>query len=278
MLDNTNKYPIEDIFSSSSVIATWDKTIKNRIHFKFPQHWVNNIFKNSVIGIRNIYMSKSHRHVNIDIAIKYCKNTELTPDVANIIETKHVVVDVFLDDEAQIRNIVRAIINGVSSLPEMKYFRNVLTAYYEYIVDENTNEHYCRFIIKSPFNELSEKDRTDNNKNFYFIKFTVEMNDDAKAVLNYDTDTRKGEGEAIITKNIWDRNSVYCTSSIASLSYNNYLGHTRRYTIEPIKYYSINNFDKTFWVDLWSTLDHKCPVILPDDHKDELNIEAQLIV
>ena len=60
------------------------------------------------------------------------------------------------------------------------------------------------------------------------------------------------------------------------MSVHNFIGHTRRYEMNNIMYYEINNRNQTLWIDLYTSVDHKCNVYISSDGKDELYIEATL--
>ena len=70
----------------------------------------------------------------------------------------------------------------------------------------------------------------------------------------------------------WTRRSCMITSSIAYEAHDNYLGFSRDYAYDPIKYYRITSDHKRFWIDLWESRDNSIPVVLPKG--DQIFIEA----
>ncbi|EAX65100.1 hypothetical protein TVAG_519010 [Trichomonas vaginalis G3] len=88
---------------------------------------------------------------------------------------------------------------------------------------------------------------------------------------------RKNEFSKIVTPGIWDRKQAILYSNIAKGVENEFIGHTRTSPLPNPKYYKLTGFNREFWIDMFSTHDHKCPVFLPPDHKDCLYIEAQLL-
>ena len=80
----------------------------------------------------------------------------------------------------------------------------------------------------------------------------------------------------------WSRKSCMVTSSIGEEDAvyieeknENYIGYTRDYAFDPIKYYRITSKHKRFWIDLWDSRENTVPVNLPYD--DQLWIEAIIL-
>ncbi|EAX79011.1 hypothetical protein TVAG_037440, partial [Trichomonas vaginalis G3] len=141
----------------------------------------------------------------------------------------------------------------------------------------NENEdgtHDCQFVVFSPFNEVAKE-----KENPLRIRFQIsEPSDDFKNVFNYDAMLpRKNEFSKIVTPGIWDRKQAILYSNLSKGVENEFIGHTRNSPLPNPKYYKLTGFNREFWIDMYSTHDHKCPVFLPPDGKDCLYIEAQLL-
>jgi hypothetical protein len=74
-------------------------------------------------------------------------------------------------------------------------------------------------------------------------------------------------------KNIWGRERMIVKSNLDP--YNEYIGYTNT-TYGPPKTYKMNNWNKTFWIELYDAISGE-HVFLPRDGKDTLVIEAQFI-
>ena len=72
----------------------------------------------------------------------------------------------------------------------------------------------------------------------------------------------------------WDRNMVYVTSSISSMTDGGFLGYSRSEPLHRLKYYRLDNNTQKFWIELYSARDDKVKTILPKDGKDYLAIEG----
>jgi len=97
------------------------------------------------------------------------------------------------------------------------------------------------------------------------------LNDDCKEVLNgfkrqkeYDIldGVDVGEVDNIVNEVIrervlrlypaWDRNMVYVTSSISSMTEGGFLGYSRSEPLHRLKYYRLDNNTQKFWIELYS--------------------------
>ena len=279
--------PQETVFMSKAETTTQDKIIKNRIHFQFPKNWSTNTFKTNIIGIRSMYITKGYRNATIQL-----KLTLIIIDLDdNVTEESYIInVDKFFDDETLLKDFITKIndhIQAISWKNMPPNFNQALRCYYDFVADdENTDFHKSRFVITSPYNELPEEDRTLNiagkggvtSGYIYHFEFEIlSMNEDCKNILNFSNDTREDISKPVYTYNVWDRNSCILFSNLAYMSEKSFLGHTRRHELNEIKYYELTNSNQSFWIDLYAAVDHKAPVYLPKDNKEELYIEAQLL-
>ena len=294
--------PIETVFMSNSDKARRDPLIKNRIYYTYPESWCNAIKSNPTIGIRDLFIAKSFKHPVIKISYHLYKQTTVTASASSTIinppisiKNGDVLIDKYFDDEILLKEFVSSINEKLDNVKFNDIFTEsnnfidlqletinqtkFLESHYEFFINSN-DEHCNRLVIESPFNALPSATRTahvdvSNSYNEYWLTFDVsEMNDDAQKLL---TDKEGCEDRSPIYFNdIWDRNSCIIYSNISEQTDSGYLGHTRKQTIQNIKYYKINSNSRSFWIDLFATCDHKAPVVLPPD--DEMIIEAQLLI
>ena len=281
--------PQETVFMSNSSNSFVDPLHRERIYFTFPKNWSTNVTKHAIIGIRSIYVTRAFRRCLLTLRQKL-KYRDMSGDEIDV-ETHDVKVSKFFKDDTLLQEFIAKI---AYKLGEVKWSdtnaphindTETLECYYDFI--EETDTHRSRFVIHSPYNDIPENDRKTNvsvgsglvEERTYYIEFeVVDINEDCSIILNYSKpETRPKLSEPIITYDIWDRDSCIVYSNLAYMSDHNFLGHTRRYEMNNLKYYEINNCNQTFWVDLYTSVDHKCPVYLSSDRKDELYIEATLL-
>ena len=322
--------PLETVFNSNDANSWRDPIIKNRIHFRFPDTWTNNVNKDAIIGIRDMFITKGYRKLELQFGytirrtIKtYFGTGDIRPDKPVNTATEFITQDLipitkFFSDETFFKNVYEKFKEVIDDYNEPitennTTYNNVLCKYLKNVsgfdndqkelIDQNAyfeseygfnNNHESYFKIHCPYNDLDEDDRAIESslsgqtyegfigtgtiweRDIYDIYIVVAgMNDDAKNILNV-SEVSVMEPE-LLFRNIWDRDSCILYSSLAYMSNNSYLGHTRRYALPKIKYYELTSSNKSFWVDLFATRDHNAPVILPADNKDELYIEAQLL-
>ena len=281
--------PQETVFMSNSTNSYVDPLHPERIYFTFPNNWSTNMNRHAIIGIRSIYVTRAFRRCLLTIrqTLKRKSTTE-TIDI----ETHDTTVSKFFKDDTLLQDYVAKINNELSKVtwtdttaPNFKGTRS-LECYYEFYKDGD--RHRSRFVITSPYNSLPEDDRKigeyypdsglEDDREIYYIEYSiVSINDDACIIFNYDTSGQRELDKPIVTYDIWDRDSCIVFSNLAYMSDHSFLGHTRRYELNSIKYYEINSTNQTFWVDLYCSVDHQCPVYLSKDNKDELYIEAVLL-
>jgi len=72
----------------------------------------------------------------------------------------------------------------------------------------------------------------------------------------------------------WDRNNVFVTSSLSSMTNESFLGYSRSEPLHRMKYYKVDNSTRRIWVELWSARNNKVRSILPEDGEDYLAIEG----
>lgn len=273
--------PLNALFNSNSDKATRDPIKKNRFHFKLPNEFIlNNSHNDKIVGITNLYITKGFRFIDFILKVKQVQillSTE-TPSYEETLREDLIRVRKFFDDSILLKDLVIDINKEFDNLNDIEVKVKgtkpiqLMTSFFEY------SDHTSVFTIKSPFNEYTIDERTVDNY-LYSVEFDfVYINNDFKNIINYENHKpRLLNTEPFITYNIWDRNSCILYSNLAQGVDENYLGHTRKYPLQFIKYFRLKGFNDGFWVDLFSTVEHKAPVYLPDDNKDALYIEAILL-
>ena len=277
----SRQIPLNALFNSNSLNAYRDPIKQNRFHFKLPNEFIlNNSRNDKIVGITSLYITKGFRFIDFILKVKQLRilRDPSTPSTEEVLKEDLIRVRKFFDDSILLKDLVISINEEFNLLKDIHVLVNgnkpiqLMHSFFEY------SNHESVFVIKSPFNEYTEDDRTVNNY-LYSVEFDFEsINDDFKNVINYnDKEVRPNKTKPIITKNIWDRNSCILYSSLAQGVDDDYLGHTRKYPLIPIKYFRLKGYNDEFWVDLYATVDHKAPVYLPADDKDALYIEAILL-
>ena len=309
---NERQLPLETVFMSNSDNSWCDSLHPNRIHFRFPDSWSNDISKDAIIGIRDLYITKAFRKVklNIEWRLLYWRSYVIQKTGGGTESGNHkepievvsgdISIEKYIDDETKLKDLMTEM--TTKFIDEIKpdvfkienYFTDdqiasiQKTRFLQSVFEFNSNDTY--FKIESPFNDLDESIRTTNNEftvsngvgtetKKYFLQFRIaSASDDAINVLHLNSVVGAGFTQyQIVTNKIWDRNSCILYSNLAYMSEQNFLGHTRRESLNKLKYFTITSSNKTFWVDMCATCSHNTPVILPADKKDELYIEAQLL-
>ena len=277
----SRQIPLNALFNSNSLNAYRDPIKQNRFHFKLPNEFIlNNSRNDKIVGITSLYITKGFRFIDFILKVKQLRilRDPSTPSTEEVLKEDLIRVRKFFDDSILLKDLVISINEEFDLLKDIHVLVNgnkpiqLMHSFFEY------SNHESVFVIKSPFNEYTEDDRTVNNY-LYSVEFDFEsINDDFKNVINYnDKEGRLNKTKPIITKNIWDRNSCILYSSLAQGVDDDYLGHTRKYPLIPIKYFRLKGYNDEFWVDLYATVDHRAPVYLPMDDKDALYIEAILL-
>ena len=275
--------PQETVFMSNSDTATKDKLKRNRIHFKFPTNWATEPSKDPIVGIHAMYVSRSYRMVEFTLQVSLSAQNVTTGNRQCVGTPIMLRITKFFNDATLLKDLIATIvatfdqISFSTTIPNA-YKTPYLRCFYDFVPDDKEPQmHRSRFVIDSPYNTLPEAERSDGSY-IYFIEFQIRNpSDDAKIILNYNGDDRDDYATPLYTYNVWDRDSVILFSNIAYMSEQSFLGHTRKYTLVVDKYYRLTNSNQGFWIDMYAAVDHKCPVYLPSDGKDDLYIEARLL-
>ena len=195
---SARQIPLETVFNSNSPNSWRDPIYKNRIHFKFPDSWTDNISKDSIIGIRSLFITKGYRHFNMDIGYKIHKkftarfqpngsttDAEIPSESGdNYFGGGNVNVSKFFDDSTNLKDLINEISESLKAVNSpvtddegntyKSYFSNLLSGEQHLtteqlkLIDDNTYiESYFEYVnneiqlvIKTPFNDIEESKRT----------------------------------------------------------------------------------------------------------------------
>ena len=281
ILTSLREVPYEITFLLSD--AQQDPKIKNRYWFEFPNQWANIPNKDSIIGIRSIYMTKTNRYIQYSYKVELIPKNDTEP-----IDKVEGTVKQWLDGSDTIRPIAEffnerwqpktdesdethlGTRTHTCSDEDHTWDKHEAFCYYGY--DRNTNTtHLCfgRGILER--DTIFVKDNEDLEVECeYKITITPES-DDAKALFGSNNPLNAYTRVEIP---VWSRYQCLVKSSLANDDKNNILGHTRNDPYVPIKYYRLNAHDKRFWIELYETRFSDCPVVLSSDNRDDLIIEA----
>ena len=253
---------------SSEINIKRDSLIKNRYWIKFPAFWRTAAQKERVIGIRSIWNSEENRLLKFHVVLRF-------------------------DDAESKEHLLE--FNFRYHL--YKSGRNSIT----HTMNDAMNEHLRREINKQNMSEYFDEndiffhfiiyeEENNKNKNEYILTcecpknklFKFEnMNDDTVNVFNsFDEEGQPIKDLPYDTYyefyDVWDREFIMATSSIATNTINNQIGFTGvRY--HPIKYYDLESNQIHFYVDLWISHYINIPCVLPRDGKDGFTIECVLL-
>ena len=290
VLTALREVPYETTFLLSE--ATQDQSIKNRYWFDLPGQWTHQANKDPIIGIRSIYFTKTTRFIKYSYKISLNdldEHNKLEP-----VDTIEGTITHWLDGNDTIRRLTdkfneQWLSKGTTSTPAFPHHTwkaDEIKAYYDY--DGETKKTYlyigCGILEPTYFTYEAENET-------HILRYTIEI-----TALSPDTETLFGgtnfEFKSLDTSllprvaiQMWSRHQCLVKSSIAVNDKNNILGHTlANYDYAPIKYFRLNHDVKRFWIELYETRYHECPVVFPFDKqsgqaidkRDDLFIEAIL--
>ena len=259
------------INKSSEMNVKRDELIKNRYWLKFPAFWRTSDQNQRVIGIRSLWNSEENRLLEFRVVLRFDEEGE-EEEVEHLLEFNfkyHLLRDgrrpiVHTLNDAMKEHLRREIAKQNMS----KYFDED-DIFFHFVVyqDETKNKDQNKYILtcECPRNKL--------------YKFE-NMNDDTVNVFNSFYEGQPVRNLSFHTYNefpdVWDREYIMMTSSIATNTINNEIGFTGvRY--QPIKYYKLESNQINFYVDLWISHYINLPCVLPMDGKDGFTIECILL-
>lgn len=270
-LAKQREVPYEVMFKLSDAIQ--DPTKKNRYWFNFPSQWADQVDKDPIIGIRDMYLTKTNRFIDFDMTIQFVES------LASLYWTQKVYhVTFFLEGAEEINsfcikfnsylkdNDFPSTTSSALEYAEDNYDWNDLykhiTCYYYY--DANDHQVKLRFGKTLSCPESVTVNDTSNQTHTAYFKIGIQANNEdtialfGSANLFYDLDE--------VTIPIWSRYNCYLLSSLAENDVNGFLGHTRPLGFTPIKYYRMHSKNKKFWIELYETRYHDVKVTLPIDN------------
>lgn len=251
--------------------STRDNIFENRFKFEFPKEWRTSTYKDPMIGIRRIFIPKSYRHVEFDFIIeKYLKDASGSiPEKPTHELSFH--TEAFLSKEHDLRHLRRRFFESFAKAIKQNKMEEIFTLdnlyfCYEYkMYSEKKRLSYCQVF------DVINKDPK------YEYKFGIyNINDDFKAIFNYNKTEVATGSSPMIFYDVWDRHDNMITSSLSMLNARQYLGFSDE-IFKPFKYFKLNSNTNEFWVEFWNSKNREIPNILPFDNKDGLIIEAVLL-
>ena len=213
-----------------------DDNIPNRYWLKFPPTWRTSEQKERIIGFRSLWMNRAYQRF-IGFWIEYEDSSE---------ETKFVGFNL-KDTDDFIERLNKEMSDVDSRL---------------------------QFTVSILNNQLGIIIYSLQNLQF---KLTL-YNDDTINVFNsFDAEGNPVEVTSMDIfhkfNNVWDRDFVMFTSSIATNTSKNEVGFSEaRYM--PVKYFKVNSNETEFWIDLWIAKSLLIPAVLPRDGRDGFNLEV----
>ena len=241
------------------VFATNMKNVRkdgNRYYFKYPGEWITASMKH-VIGVRGLYLVKANRFFYIRATLYNNKDEFIGQFYQSRFIKSHDDMFIYFDE---LNNLFK------NHSYHQQYGVRVCFSY-----EDNG-------LLVSQYND-------DDRYRFYY--YTVELDNEILKYMVLDPQYMKANSEPFIMvlKNmksyvfiiLWNRcDELELRASFVKQTEYQHLGFTNNlYT--PLKQYELECADSEFWVDLY-TNDQKNKVILPDDSKDLIVIETQLIL
>lgn len=267
ILDNDRYEDDEPIVEDKEPAKTCyrDKDMFNRFWFEFPPEWRTSSQKERVIGLRTFWVSKTYRHLQFDLSVRYYKDDGQGSCAENEFT---VPINSWLDYTKDLREIwidLRSALNRYIEKHREEWERegkpvpsiDMFGMNYEYYKDEDLNQRILCNILYT----------NDNN----VTVMVSNLNHDARAVLNCE-DPPEEYARLIRFKNVWDRHSILLKSSICNNNTSNYLGYSHK-NYYPIKYFKINCSEPRFYIDLYHGHKHDIPINLPVDERESIILE-----
>ena len=120
----SRQIPIETVFRSNGVNSWRDPLKSNRIHFRFPDSWTNTVGKDSIIGIRNLFITKGFRKAELTLSITlYGDDVDNGDDNIEVANEK-ITVHKFFDDSIVLKDYIMVINTKLKELePNFKKFK-----------------------------------------------------------------------------------------------------------------------------------------------------------
>ena len=241
-----------------------DKNINNRYWIKVPSIWRTSEQKERIIGIRSLWNAENNRQLRFSVHL------ETISEETGELETLDFpfIYDLLVESRnplpISMNNEMRLVLGNAIAEQEKEMFFNVYDVTFNQLIEDDNK---YRLTVST----------TSDTKYFQFSM----MNDDAVNVFNHFDDEGKPIRETKLGSyyefvDVWDREFVMVTSSIATNTLKNQIGFTGvRY--QPIKYFKLQSNQTSFWVDLWLSHYMKVQCNLPRDGKDGFTMEVILL-
>ena len=245
-----------------------DEIIKNRYWIQFPAFWRTAEQKERVIGIRSMWNSEQNRLLKFHVAL-LCHDEENEEHVLEFDFRYHLQI-------AGRNSLIYPLNDAMKEHLRREIARQNMSEYF----DENDIFFNFSFYQANVKKEKNVYILTCESPITKFFKFT-DMNDDAVNVFNsFDEEDQPIRdlpyGTFHLFIDVWDREYIMITSSIATNTINNEIGFTGvRYN--PIKYFKLESNQINFYVDLWLSHYINVPCTLPRDGKDGFTMEIILL-
>lgn len=276
VLTALREVPYETTFLLSD--ATQDQFIKNRYWFDLPSQWTHQANKDSIIGIRDIYFTKTNRFIKYSYKVSLLYSDEPIDIIEGTISTwldggndtiRH------LTDKFNEKWLTNGKRTNTCTDEQHTWKTDEIVSYFDF--DNETKKTFLYFgrgIGEEPYFSL------DDGNECILLPYQVELtaiSDDTKLLFGGEHFIAEANNNkpCRISIPMWSRHQCLVKSSIATSDKNNILGHTlARFNYTPIKYYRLNHDVKKFWIELYETRYHESPVEFPSDKRDDLIIEA----
>lgn len=257
--------PREYTFFIEDAIRDCEKP--NRLWFKYPQDWKTSMNRQPVLALRRLTFHRCYRKIKYEYTIKrYNKSVsliepdeEVSVNIVSYLDYTKDLRELFIDSKKQFNDeLVNCKLQDV--------FHDMLRMDFAYkYVEDNSRKSYV---------EIFKCEKGDGEYK-YTISIT-NMNDDFKNVLNYFGPDIIDSEEDILFWDVWDRHSSFLKSSLSFNNARNHLGQSD--TTYPIfKYFKLDTETDRFWIEFYNSRDNEVPNIYPEDDKEGIILEVQLI-
>jgi len=292
--------------------GTVDSRIPNRYWFELPQNWSIQRKNDPVLGVSEIYFNQCIRHVHYNVTVELLSQTMgITNPIPEYTIT--FTVHQYISRGATFRDFVQGFVDKRRAAWEAKNTElasykvgetaRPLTPYVDtdiYILaDYETRGSEKVFTLKldcmtDPNRWNSVIEPSTGGTVSVIPRITIKMmNADAIEVMNgskneiamNDIDSVDDIGLDFIVDTVvrervlylypsWDRNNVYITSDISSMTDGGFLGYSRSEPLHRMKFYRLDNKIQKFWIEVYSARDNAVRTFLPKDGMDYLAIEG----
>jgi hypothetical protein len=274
-----------------------DANNPSKYTFQYPPEWTTANSGDKIIGFRSLWVSAAARSISVWIGMQLTIGDQWPDGTISSSEEetnfKSILFHCRISDDW---NVFHNALQNALARQLGESYRGIIVSESTFLSrtkttdDENMvcrNQKYWSYYNQESF--------TNGAPDNYGIRIHTELKraehvytelalylDDAKAVFHgedFEPDTQFNDPthktNCYEFYDVWGRKSCVVKSNIASGVQHNYLGHSHvRY--DPLKYYRINNDDKTFTIELLIS-NNNFPVILPFDDRETITIEYVIL-